>query len=81
MADRGALIEDDLRDLIQQRADTIDQLRVAFTNTANEFTPRQQRMLDEKLNYGGDPMRVQTYVSTFLPTGKIDQATADRVSN
>ena len=73
--------DDELRGLIQRRADTLDQLRTAFNNNTDAFTPIQQDLVEEKLTYGGDPTRVQRYVSTFRTAGKIDQSTADRVNH
>ncbi|MGH3624008.1 MAG: DUF4157 domain-containing protein [Sciscionella sp.] len=73
--------DDELRDLIQRRADTVDQLRTAFEANQAAFTPTQQSLIESKLTYGSSPTRVQHYIANFQAAGKIDQATVDRISH
>ena len=73
--------DNELRDLIEQRGNTIDDLRADLNATRTDFTPSQYDLIESKLNYGSSRNKVEGYVAAYRTSGDIDQATADQIGH
>ncbi|MGP3751154.1 hypothetical protein [Streptomyces sp. IBSNAI001] len=64
--------------LARERQQTLAELKAALAGSA-EFDDFQRDMLEEKLVYGAQPLKLELYASTFEKAGKITAAQKERL--
>lgn len=73
--------DNELRDLIQERGDTIDRLRTDLEATQAVFTSTQYELVESKLNYGSSKDKVEAYVRAYRQAGELNQPTANQINH